>query len=136
MSKTVAIVAGAMVTIPVRHPESATVRDIRQFFADEHVHAALITNPAGRLESVVERGDLPPSSAPDDFAAPLGRLTGRTVPARADLAEAQRAMVAAGRRRAAVVDSDGRLVGLLCLKASGRGFCSDEDVLARRAQPR
>jgi hypothetical protein len=37
----------------------------------------------------------------------------------------------AGRRRLAVTSEDGRLLGLLCLKASGRGFCSDEDVAAR-----
>jgi hypothetical protein len=42
-----------------------------------------------------------------------------------------RAMIASGQRRAAVVSPDGRLLGLLCLKASGTGFCSDQDVRAR-----
>jgi len=37
-----------------------------------------------------------------------------------------------GRRRLAVVDGEGRLVGLLCLKASGSGFCSNEDVASRK----
>jgi PadR family transcriptional regulator AphA len=67
----------------------------------------------------------------DAAAAPLGRLAGRTVPAEANLAEVGRAMTAAGRRRAAVVSADGRLLGLLCLKASRAGFCSDQDVRAR-----
>jgi FdhD protein len=40
-------------------------------------------------------------------------------------------MTATGRRRAAVTSADGRLLGLLCLKASRRGFCSDQDVRAR-----
>jgi hypothetical protein len=40
-------------------------------------------------------------------------------------------MVARGRRRLAVVDDRGLLVGLLCLKRSGRGFCSAADVAAR-----
>jgi hypothetical protein len=64
-------------------------------------------------------------------AAPLGRLAGRTVGAGASLAEVQRAMNATWRRRAAVTSDDGRLLGLLCLKASRAGFCSELDVRAR-----
>jgi hypothetical protein len=41
-------------------------------------------------------------------------------------------MRASGRRRLAVTSDDGTLVGLLCLKASGNGFCSDGDVASRR----
>jgi hypothetical protein len=37
-----------------------------------------------------------------------------------------------GRRRLAVVDADGALLGLLCLKASGDGFCSDDGIASRR----
>jgi hypothetical protein len=40
-------------------------------------------------------------------------------------------MIATGRRRAAVTSADGRLLGLLCLKASQTGFCSEQDVRAR-----
>jgi hypothetical protein len=40
-------------------------------------------------------------------------------------------MTATGRRRAAVTSADGRLLGLLCLKVSQTGFCSDQDVRAR-----
>ena len=47
------------------------------------------------------------------------------------LAEVRRAMTSTGRRRAAVTSADGRLLGLLCLKASRAGFCSDQDVRAR-----
>jgi hypothetical protein len=32
------------------------------------------------------------------------------------------------RRRLAVTSDDSRLLGLLCLKANGSGFCSDADV--------
>jgi len=42
-----------------------------------------------------------------------------------------RAMTTTGRRRAAVTSADGRLLGLLCLKASRAGLCSDHDVRAR-----
>src|SRR5215472_10299144 len=120
-----------MLTTPTRHPLSATVREIRAFFRDDHVHAALIVSPAGYLEAVVERDDIAHGQALDAAAGPLGRLAGRTVPAGASLAEVHRAMTAAGRRRAAVTSADGRLLGLLCLKASRAGFCSDQDVRAR-----
>lgn len=124
-------VADAMLTIPARHPLAATVQEIRDFFRDDHVHAALIVSPAGHLVAVVERDDIAKSLVPDAAAAPLGRLAGRTVPAGADLAEVRRAMRATGRRRAAVTSADGKLLGLLCLKASRSGFCSDQDVGAR-----
>ena len=123
--------AEAMLTIPARHPLSATVGEIRDFFRDDHVHAALIVSPAGYLEAVVERDDIAGCQALDTAAAPLGRLAGRTVPAEASLAEVHRVMIETGRRRAAVTSADGRLLGLLCLKASRAGFCSDQDVRAR-----
>jgi CBS domain-containing protein len=124
-------VAEVMLRTPVRHPLPATVSEIRDFFRDDHVHAALIVGPAGYLEAVVERDDIAGCQALDAAAAPLGRLAGRTVPAGASLAEVRRAMTAAGRRRAAVISADGALLGLLCLKASRAGFCSDQDVRAR-----
>jgi CBS domain-containing protein len=123
-----------MLTVPVRHPPSVTVAEIRDFFGDDHVHAALIVSQGGYLEAVVQRGDLAGCRAPDAAAAPLGRLEGRTVPGGASLAEVHRAMIAAGERRAAVIGADGRLLGLLCLKASRAGFCSDQDVRNRQAQ--
>jgi hypothetical protein len=123
--------AEAMITTPARHPRCATVGEIRDFFRDDHVHAALIVSPAGYLEAVVERDDIAGCQALDAAAAPLGRLAGRTVPPGASLAEVRRAMTATGRRRAAVTSDDGRLLGLLCLKASQAGFCSDQDVRAR-----
>ena len=123
--------AEAMLTTPARHPLSVTAGEIRDFFRDDHVHAALIVSPAGYLEAVVERGDIAGCQVLDAAAAPLGRLAGRTVPAGASLAEVRRAMTTAGRRRAAVTTADGRLLGLLCLKASRTGFCSDQDVRAR-----
>jgi CBS domain-containing protein len=123
--------AEVMLTAPARHPLSVTVGEIRDFFRDDHVHAALVVSPAGHLRAVVERGDIAGWHPLDAAAAPLGQLAGRTVPAEASLAEVGRAMTAAGRRRAAVISADGRLLGLLCLKASRAGFCSDQDVRAR-----
>jgi CBS domain-containing protein len=124
-------VAEVMLRSPVRHSLSATVGEIQDFFRDDHVHAALIVSPAGYLEAVVERDDIAGSQALDAAAAPLGGLEGRTIPPGASLTEVRRAMTAAGRRRAAVTSADGGLLGLLCLKASRAGFCSDQDVRAR-----
>jgi CBS domain-containing protein len=131
MDEILRTVAEAMLTIPARHPLSATVGEIRDFFRDDHVHAALIVSPAGYLQAVVERDDIAECQPLDAAAAPLGRLAGRTVPPEASLAEVRRAMTATGRRRVAVASADGRLLGLLCLKASRAGFCSDQDVRAR-----
>jgi hypothetical protein len=125
--------AEAMLTTPITHPLAVTVREIREFFADSHVHAALIVSPAGHLRAVVERDDIAYGQAPDEAAAPLGRLAGRAVTMEASLAEVRLVMKAAGRRRVAVTSNDGRLVGLLCMKASQAGFCSDQDVQARAA---
>jgi CBS domain-containing protein len=124
-------VAEAMLTTPARHSLSATVGEIRDFFRDDHVHAALIVSPAGYLEAVVERDDIAGCRAFDAPVAPMGRLATRTVPGDASLARVRRAMAATGQRRAAVTSSDGRLLGLLCLKGSRTGFCSDQDVRAR-----
>jgi CBS domain-containing protein len=131
MDEAVRTLASAMLTTPVRHPLSATVREIRDFFEDDHVHAALIVGPAGYLAAVVERGDIAHSQDLDAAATPLGRLAGRTLLEDANLSAVQRSMNATGRRRAAVIRDDGKLVGLLCLKASRSGFCSEEDVRAR-----
>ena len=95
------------------------------------IHAALIVSPAGYLEAVVERDDIAGCQAADAAAAPLGRLAGRTVPAGVSLADVRQAMTATGRRRVAVTSAEGRLLGLLCLKVSQTGFCSDQDVRAR-----
>lgn len=76
MDEVARTVADAMLTTPVRHRLDATVREIRDFFEDDHVHAALVVGPAGYLAAVVERNDIVRSQAPDAAAAPLGRLAG------------------------------------------------------------
>jgi hypothetical protein len=39
-----------------------------------------------------------------------------------------------GRRRLAVTDEAGRLLGLLCLKKDGTGYCSDDGIRERAAE--
>ncbi|CAO5236207.1 CBS domain-containing protein [Frankia sp. AgKG'84/4] len=137
-------VAEAMVRHPKVHGAATTLGEVRRILTDDHVHAVLIV--AGRrLVTVIERVDLnrasgadPDSAAGDDDqpAVSLGRLTGRVVAPAASAADTLRAMTSAGRRRLAVVDNDGALLGLLCLKRRGNGFCSDDDVRARRLDSR
>ena len=124
-------VADAMLTAPKVCGPDASVADLRDLFEDDHVHCALLAD-GRRLVSVVERPDLAGASG-EEPAARFGRLEGRTISADDDLVEAHRQMVAERVRRLAVVD-DGELVGLLCLKKSGDGFCTEEGVAARAAE--
>jgi CBS domain-containing protein len=127
-------VADAMLTDVKVHSARTTVREIRVLFDDEHVHAAVIVEDS-QLLAVVDRADL--ETADDDaLARHLGGRRRRVIAPDADLALARRLMLACGRRRLAVVDRDGRLLGLLCLKRSRSGFCSNRDVRARSAEPR
>jgi CBS domain-containing protein len=122
-------VADAMVTAPKVCGVTTTVGDLRALFDDEHVHAALVVERCTLLV-VVERADIErlDDGAP---ARTVGRMAGRVVAPTAPLATVHREMMAQGRRRLAVVDDHGRLLGLLCLKHSGTGFCSDVDVCSR-----
>lgn len=121
-----------MVSHPKRLPLAATVGEVRRLFRDDHVHAALIVTQAGCLAAVVERCDISGSPADDDArAAAFGRLAGRVLLPGASMRAAWLAMTATGQRRNAVISADGRLLGLLCLKASHGGFCSDQDVADR-----
>jgi CBS domain-containing protein len=122
-----------MVACPIVHGPQATVGELRDFFTDDHVHAALLVD-RGELIGVVERPDLPPHVSGGVPARTLATLNERTISPSAGADETFGAMKRTGRRRLAVVSTDGVLAGLLCLKASGRGFCSDADVRSRRAQ--
>ncbi|MCF7551033.1 CBS domain-containing protein [Pseudonocardia sp. WMMC193] len=125
-------VAAAMLHAPKTCGPATTVGQARAAFADDHVHALLVVED-GTLLAVVERADLPgrPAGAP---VRHIGGLAGRTVRPDADLFAVRDALRAAGRRRLAVVDGCGRLLGLLCLKRSGAGFCSDAGVRARQVR--
>jgi CBS domain-containing protein len=123
-------VADAALATPKLHPPGLSVAAARAAFDDGHVHAVLLVG-GGVLVAVVERDDLV-GAWDGEAAGPLGRLTGRTIGHHADLEATRRTMAARGRRRLAVVDSRGRLRGLLCLKRHGGGFCSTVDVSARR----
>jgi hypothetical protein len=119
------------VTCPRIHPLSATVGDMRELFLDDHIHMALIVE-SGRLVAAVQRVDLGPGLADRVPARVIGTLAGRTVRPWASSSETLASMRTSRTRRLAVTGEDGSLLGLLCLKSTGRGFCSDADVAGRR----
>jgi predicted transcriptional regulator len=126
-------VADAMVNEPTVHDASVRVRELRHVFRDDHFHIALLVD-ADHLIAAVERDDLSASIPGTMPARAVGLLRGRTIGPDASLSEAISAMRLAARRRLAVVDRSGALLGLLCLKASGDGFCSDRTVRERREE--
>jgi CBS domain-containing protein len=127
-------VADAMVTIPRTHGPDTPLAEIRALFEDDHVHMALIVDADGRLLTTIERDDLHegiPGSTP---ARHVGTIARRVVTPHHSLRSAGAALRRDQRRRLAVIDGSGRLLGLLCLKRRGDGFCSDEGVRQRAAE--
>lgn len=134
MTSRAARVTDALLPTPRVHPANTSVGAARAFFTDDHVHAMLLV-AEGALVAVVERGDLigVPAGVP---AMSVGRLSGRMVGPGLSLEETRRAMAARAQRRLAVVDHHGMLLGLLCLKHHGQGFCTATDVAARDGERR
>ncbi|MGY1746573.1 CBS domain-containing protein [Blastococcus sp. SYSU D00695] len=124
------LVGEVMVRMPKVLPATASVADVRAVLADDHVVMALLTD-GGRLRGTLLREDLPPDAPPSTPALGLSRLAGRTVSPAEPLAAVHRRLLAEGVRRLAVVDDDGRLLGLVCLKRRRDGFCSDAGIAAR-----
>lgn len=123
-------IADAMVNFPKTHGLDSVVEDIRALFVDDHVHMALIVDQHGRLVTTIERPDLA-AAAGDTPAAEVGTLIGRTVRSADPLDATTAALLRKQRRRLAVVDDVGQLLGLLCLKRSGTGYCTDEGIRER-----
>jgi CBS domain-containing protein len=124
--------AEAMIHAPKISTGTTTVADVREIFRDDHVHCVLIVEH-GRLLAVVERSDVQ-DAHPAALALLTGKLQGRVIGPEDDLATARHLMTSAQRRRLAVVDDHGVLLGLLCLKRTGLGFCSDDDVRGRATE--
>lgn len=123
-------VRSAVVTCPRTWGRGTTVGQARTAFLDDHLHMLLLTE-GDRLLGTVVREDLAGAPA-GDLVVHRAVLEGRTVEPGATVEAVRRSMLRRGQRRVAVVDDAGRLLGLLCLKRHGGGFCRDEDVRARR----
>jgi hypothetical protein len=130
-AQTSGVVRGVMLTEPKTLPACASVDDARAVLAGDHVHMVLLTQGATLLGTLTG-ADLVDVPA-DEPALAWSVLSGRTVPPDASAGVVLGLLVRASSRRLAVVDADRTLLGLLCLKRSGTGFCSDTDVAARAA---
>ena len=125
-------VADLAVRAPKILPLEATVADAREMFASAHVHLALIVD-GDRLVTTIERADIGADARGDELARTWGSLAGRTIDHAVRIDDAWDLLDREQRRRLVVIDEDGRLVGLLCLKNSRRGFCSDLGIASRAA---
>lgn len=128
-------VADVMLREPKVLPLDVTAGEVRRFFDDHHVHMALLVEGGSgrRLVATLVRDDVPDDTPDDAPALALGRLDERVVAAATPAAEVRRWLVETGRRRVAVVDAEGHLLGLACLKRHQGGFCSALDVASRAA---
>ncbi len=126
-------VGDVLVRQPKTLPVDTSVSQARAFFTDDHVHLLLLTE-SGRLLGTLVRTDLRDDLDGTDLALPHSRMSGRTVPADMPAGQALELLVTRGQRRRAVIDDNGTLLGLLCLKRHLTGFCSDTDVAARAAE--
>ncbi len=122
-----------MIRLPKTLPVDTSVEQARACFTDDHVHMLLLTE-SGRLMGTLVRDDLPDTVDQAGLALPHSRLSGRTVRSDAPAEQVRVRLLAYGQRRLAVVDENGVLLGLLCLKRRRTGFCSDADVEARKAE--
>ena len=125
-------VGDAMLRHPTVHPAELTVREARSAFAVSAKLRVLLLVRDHLLVSMVAREDLSGTEDPSTAVADVGTLEDRCVAAHAPLEETFDAMIRSGRRRIAVVEPDGTLLGLLCLKRSQSGFCTDKGVAAMR----
>lgn len=127
-------VADVMVTCPKTHGPDCGLEEIRALFDDDHVQMALIVTGDGRLITTIERPDLAATASNLASASEAGTLASRTVSPSHSVAAALARLLREGRRRLAVVDDSGQLLGLVCLKRDLTGFCSDEGVRARASE--
>lgn len=118
-----------MIRAPKTLSTEASVADVRAAFDDDHVHMVLLTEGPVLVGTLV-RTDLP-QVAGTTPARPWSVLGGRVIAPEVRVDLVQDLLVARGTRRLAVVDAGERLLGLLCLKRSRDGFCTDADVAAR-----
>jgi hypothetical protein len=132
-ARTRQVVADAMMSCPKTHDLETTADEIRAFFEDDHVHMALIVKTDRRLVTTIERADLSARPPVVTLAAQLGTLTGRTAGPAQKLDAVTAGLLREQRRRQAVVDDCGRLLGLLCLKKDGSGYCSDDNIRQRQS---
>jgi len=130
------LVRDVMLTVPKTHGLDLTLHQAHQAFANPHVHMLLLTSPNGVLQGTLVRSDLGSfdgQTAPEAPAVGSAWLGGRTIDPTVHVVTAASRMREQQTRRLAVIDCHRRVVGLLCLKRTHDGFCSDANIQARAA---
>jgi CBS domain-containing protein len=102
-------------------PATATVRELRAYFAESESHRLALIVDGDRYVGAVAAGALG-GAADDASAAELARAE-PVVRAGAPAAEAQAAALADPSSRLPVVDDAGRLVGIVAINRARDGFC-------------
>jgi CBS domain-containing protein len=125
-------VAEVMLRNPTVHPADLTIGMARAAFdASPKTHMLLLAHDRVLVSTVV-RADVGGDVDPGALAIGAGTLHERTVGPGALLEPTHADMRNRGVRRLAVADDSGRLRGLLCLKRSLTGFCTDDGVAEMR----
>lgn len=128
-------VRDAMLHHPTVHRADLTVGEARAVLEERPKTHLLLLVRGGVLVGTLSRDDVEGAKhlAPSTPAVEVASLAGRTTGPDAPVEPLRAAMAGSGLRRIAVVDEEMRLLGLLCLKKSLRGFCTDEGVAEMRA---
>jgi len=127
------VVSDALIAVPKLLDSCSTVQDARTMFESHKVHMLLVTD-GQVLRGTILRRDLQSARSESEHVLAHSQLDGRTARPDEPLDEVHTRMLQLGLRRLAVVDRHNAVVGLLCLKASLRGFCSDAGVQARACE--
>jgi CBS domain-containing protein len=119
-------VEDVMLSRPKTLPSTATVADVREFFANPHVMTALLVD-GGDFHGAIDRGSLPDNAADDADALDYVAAATPTIAPDASVGDALEALQGLESRRLVVLDADdSHLLGLVCLNTSGTRFCKDQ----------
>jgi len=121
-------VRDVMVSRPKTLSADSSVGEVRALLRNPHVQTALLVD-GERYAGAIDRDEIA-AEVPDDAPArPFARLDAARIEPEARVSEALERLQASGGRRLVVVGADGEtLHGLLCLKRSRQGFCTDRSV--------
>ncbi|ALU73709.1 hypothetical protein H351_31080 (plasmid) [Rhodococcus erythropolis R138] len=124
-------VRDVMINYPKRVDSTITIGQAEELFTDEHVHMLLLVENQ-QLVGTLLRTDLHNTPLPAELPAkPFSVLNGRWIHADHDAVDLLAWMSTQRIRRLAVADETLNLKGLVCLKRTGTGFCSNADVQGR-----
>lgn len=120
-----------MINYPKWVDSTITIGHAEKLFTDEHVHMLLLVEDR-QLVGTLVRTDLHHEPLSRELPArPFSVINARWVHPDHDATDLLTWMSSKKIRRLAVVDETLNLEGLVCLKRTGRGFCSDANVQAR-----